>query len=176
MKSSSTNRGENSFLKPRKADLESVVDIYKLIRGNPDELIVRPIGDIVRNIDRFFVIYRQGKLAGCVSYTILPEAGDFTRTSIEISSLVVRDDMRGLGIGRRLVAAVVGAIRDLHVHQIIALTLTPGFFRKLDFVEIPKTEILHKIYTGCINCMKHTNPFTCPEVAMVYTPHYKEQP
>lgn len=176
MTASSRHPSAVDALRPRRADLRCVTDIYDLIRGNPDELIVRPIGDIVRNIDRFFVIYRDDKLAGCVSYTILPEAGDHTRTSIEVSSLVVRADMRGLGIGRRLVAAVVRAVRDLRVHQVIALTLTPGFFRTLDFVEIPKTEILHKIYTGCINCMKHTNPFACPEVAMVYTPRYKEKP
>ena len=26
---------------------------------------------------------------------------------------------------------------------------------------------LWKLYTGCINCTKHTDPFTCPEIAMV---------
>ena len=176
MKTRSEQMGDFASLRPRKADLNCVIDIHRLIRGNPDELIVRPIGDIIRNIDRFYVIYRDGVLAGCVSYTILPEAGDYAKTSVEISSLVVRDDFRGLGLGRRLVSSVVQAIRELHVRQIIALTLTPDFFRNLYFVEIPKTEILHKIYTGCINCMKHTNPFTCPEVAMVYTPRYKEQP
>jgi hypothetical protein len=25
---------------------------------------------------------------------------------------------------------------------------------------------MHKLYTGCINCTKHTDPFTCPEIAM----------
>jgi len=26
---------------------------------------------------------------------------------------------------------------------------------------------MHKLYTGCINCTKHTDPFTCPEIAMM---------
>jgi len=46
------------------------------------------------------------------------------------------------------------------------LTLTPEFFATLGFREIPKTRIMHKLYTGCINCTKHTDPFTCPERAM----------
>jgi hypothetical protein len=25
---------------------------------------------------------------------------------------------------------------------------------------------MHKLYMGCINCTKHANPFTCPEIAM----------
>ena len=27
-------------------------------------------------------------------------------------------------------------------------------------------ERYEKLYTGCINCTKHANPYTCPEVAM----------
>ena len=26
---------------------------------------------------------------------------------------------------------------------------------------------MHKLYTGCINCTKHADPFTCPEKAMI---------
>ena len=29
------------------------------------------------------------------------------------------------------------------------------------------TKIMHKLYTGCINCTKHADPFTCPEKAMI---------
>ena len=27
-------------------------------------------------------------------------------------------------------------------------------------------KVMHKLYTGCVNCTKHTDPFTCPEIAM----------
>ena len=37
---------------------------------------------------------------------------------------------------------------------------------RLGFSETPKTEVMHKLYTGCINCTKHADPFTCPEIAM----------
>ena len=28
-------------------------------------------------------------------------------------------------------------------------------------------KVMYKLYTGCINCTKYANPFTCPEKAMV---------
>ena len=42
----------------------------------------------------------------------------------------------------------------------------PEFFAKMGFREVPKTKIMHKLYTGCINCTKHADPYTCPEIAM----------
>ena len=50
------------------------------------------------------------------------------------------------------------------------LTFAPEFFGAMGFHEIPKTQIMHKLYTGCVNCTKHTDPFTCPEIAMVHAP------
>ena len=41
------------------------------------------------------------------------------------------------------------------------------FFDSLGFHEVPKDTATYKLYTGCINCTKYANPFTCPEKAMV---------
>ena len=40
-------------------------------------------------------------------------------------------------------------------------------FERLGFREADKRTLMYKLYTGCINCSKHENPFTCPEHAMV---------
>ena len=58
---------ERAVIRP--AQLSDAFDIYNLIKGNANELIVRPIGDIVRNIDRFSVAYLDGKIASCASFT-----------------------------------------------------------------------------------------------------------
>lgn len=50
--------------------------------------------------------------------------------------------------------------------EVLVLTFAPEFFRALGFHEISKTQVMHKLYTGCINCTKHADPFTCPEIAM----------
>jgi len=150
----------------RAADLRDAEAIFDLIRANPNELIVRPLGDIVQHIDRFVVADAQGEVAGCASWSILPEVGDTARASIEIKSVAVQPSWRRHGLGHDLVQAVIERVAQLRASQLIALTFTPDFFAKLGFVEIPKTQIMHKIYSGCIACTKHANPFTCPEVAM----------
>ena len=154
----------------RQADLRDARGICALIKRNPLELIVRPLGDIVRNIDRFTVVHAGGRLVGCASYTVLPEAGNFSHASIEMTSVAIRKSWRGRGLGRLLVESMVERISQLRPVQIIVLTYTPDFFRKIGFERIPKQEIMYKIYSGCMNCTKHSNPFTCPEVAMACVP------
>ena len=160
----------------RQADLRDARPICALIKSNPLELIVRPLGDIVRNIDRFTVVYAGGRLVGCASYSVLPEAGNFTKASIEMTSVAIRKSWRGRGLGRQLVEAMVERISRLRPVQIIVLTYTPDFFRKIGFERISKQDIMYKIYSGCVNCTKHSNPFTCPEVAMAYTPKFDDGP
>jgi amino-acid N-acetyltransferase len=80
--------------------------------------------------------------------------------------VAVRETCRRKGIGSLLVKGALARVRALAPADVTVLTLTPEFFATLGFREIPKTRIMHKLYTGCINCTKHTDPFTCPERAM----------
>jgi len=96
----------------------------------------------------------------------MPEMGSHLEPSVEIKSLAVSSDMRGKGIGTALVHAALEHIRPLHPLQVVVLTFVPDFFRVFGFREVPKEELIHKIYTGCINCTKYDSPFSCPEVAM----------
>lgn len=150
----------------RDATLRDARSIYALIKSNPEELMVRPLADIARNIDRFVVVTVKGKTAGCASYTIMPEAGNFSKATVELRSVAIRKSMRRRGLGKVLVDALTKRIAHLSPEQIFVMTYTPEFFAKLGFVKIEKSTIMHKIYTGCMNCTKHSNPFTCPEVAM----------
>ena len=97
----------------RQADLRDARPICALIKSNPLELIVRPLGDIVRNIDRFTVVYAGGRLVGCASYSVLPEAGNFSHASIEMTSVAIRKSWRGMGLGRKLVETMVERISQL---------------------------------------------------------------
>ena len=176
MKVKTHENGRGREVTIRQADLRDARPICALIKSNPLELIVRPLGDIVRNIDRFTVVYAGSRLVGCASYSVLPEAGNFSHASIEMTSVAIRKSWRGKGLGRMLVEAMVERIARLRPVQIIVLTYTPDFFRKIGFERIAKQDIMYKIYSGCMNCTKHSNPFTCPEVAMAYTPKYDDGP
>ena len=151
----------------RQAVLSDALGIFELIRSHPDELIARPLNDIVENVDRFVVASQADEVVGCASWHVLPEMGAPDRASVEIRSVAVKDGLRGSGLGTRLVRAVLERIRPLGASQALVLTFAPRFFGRLGFREVPKTQIMHKIYTGCVNCTKHADPFTCPEIAMV---------
>lgn len=157
----------NEDYRTRPAGLEDAERLHALIHLLKDELVPRAMGNIVENIDRFLVAERDGEMVGCIAYQIWPEIGDPLKASVEIQSVAVRAPYRRKGVGRRLVAAVLARVRAFGPSEVIVLTLTPAFFASLGFVEIPKTHIMHKLYSGCINCTKHADPFTCPEKAMV---------
>ena len=106
-------------------------------------------------------------MAGCASYQIHPEIGAPEAATVEIVSVAVKQDFRRRGIGRALVEAVAERAAAFSPRELVVLTFAPEFFSSLGFVEVPKTKIMHKLYTGCINCTKHADPFTCPEKAMI---------
>ena len=150
----------------RNAEFTDTAAIFALIKKNPKELVPRSQSDIVQNTDRFLVCEQKGRVAGVVSWAILPEIGKAVHPTVEIKSLAVDKSFRKKGVGRLLVEAAIERVRILQPEQIIVLTFTPDFFRKFGFVEISKVTIMHKLYSGCINCTKYDSPFTCPEVAM----------
>jgi amino-acid N-acetyltransferase len=151
----------------RPAGFENAEAIFGLIKSYPEQLVPRSLSDIVQNIDRFLVADHRGKIVGTVSWQILPEIGAPASPSVEIASLAVAEACQGAGVGADLVRVAIDRIRTLHPAQIIALTFVKGFFEKFGFREVPKETLMHKIYTGCINCTKFDSPFTCPEIAMV---------
>ena len=150
----------------RVATLADAEKIFALIGRNTDLLVPRSLGNIVENIDRFVIAESAGSMAGCAGYLIHPEIGNAKAATVEIVSLVVKPIFRRSGIGKLLVEAVIDRVRRFSPSEVLALTFAPEFFASLGFVETPKREIMHKLYTGCINCTKHADPFTCPEIAM----------
>jgi amino-acid N-acetyltransferase len=150
----------------RRARLSDAEGVFALIGENSGQLVPRSLGDIVEKIVRFPVIEDVGALVGCSAYQIHPEIGDALAATVEIQSVAVAADRRGQGLGRLLVEAVIASVKAFSPREVLVLTFAPEFFGKLGFAEIPKTKVMHKLYTGCINCTKHANPFTCPEIAM----------
>ena len=151
----------------RPATLADAGDIFSLIHAHMDDLVPRPMGDIVANIDRFTVAEANGRMVGCAAYMVLPEIGSPLHATVEVQSVAVLADFRRLGIGRALVCGILERVAAFKPAEVLVLTFAPEFFASLGFHEIPKTKVMHKLYSGCINCTKHANPFTCPEKAMV---------
>ena len=150
----------------RAATLKDAEKIFALVSLNSDMLVPRSLGNIVESIDRFVLAEAEGEMVGCAAYQIHPEIGNAEAATVEIVSVAVKSMFRKQGIGRLLVEAVIANVARFNPREVLVLTFAPEFFGKLGFVETPKTEVMHKLYTGCINCTKHADPFTCPEIAM----------
>ncbi len=151
----------------RSATLIDAEKIFALIHRHHEDLVPRPMGNIVENIDRFFVAEADGEMVGCAAYQVLPEIGAPRHATVEVQSVAVLEAYRRMGIGRALVKHILQKVTAFRPAEILVLTFAPEFFASLGFTEIPKTRVMHKLYSGCINCTKHANPFTCPEKAMV---------
>lgn len=160
----------------RKARFGDGQAIFQCIKAHPNELVPRPLSDILLNIDRFLVAELDGKIVATASWSVLPELDPAKNPSIEIQSVSVRDDLQQHGLGRRMVEAAMERVAEFKPDQLIVLTFTPPFFSKLGFTPIPKEKILYKLYKGCMNCTKYDSPLTCPEVAMAFTPAPREAP
>lgn len=150
----------------RAAELRDAERLYAFIGQNSDQLVPRSLGNIVEMIDRFVLAEAGDELVGCAAYQIHPEIGNAEAAAVEVVSVAVKATFRRRGIGRLLVEAVLAKVATFRPKEVVVLTFAPAFFRSLGFVEIAKTEIMHKLYTGCMNCTKHANPYTCPEIAM----------
>lgn len=164
----------NTDINIRPARLVDAEKIFALIHLHRDDLVPRPMGDIVQNIDRFLVAEHGGKMVGCAAYSILPEIGAPVHATIEIQSVAVLASVRRQGVGRALVRQIIGKISAFRPAEVLVLTFAPEFFTALGFHEIPKREVMYKLYTGCINCTKHADPFTCPEKAMTLAIGHEE--
>lgn len=154
----------------RKAVFGDGSAIFQRIKSHPNELVPRPLSDILLNIDRFLVAEYNGEIVGTAAWSVLPELDPKRNPSIEIQSVSVRQDFQGQGLGRRLVEAAMDRVMEYRPDQIIVLTFTPPFFAKLGFVPVSKETLMYKLYQGCVNCTRYESPFTCPEVAMAYYP------
>jgi amino-acid N-acetyltransferase len=151
----------------RSARLDDAEKIFGLINEHLDDLVPRSLGNIVERIDRFIVAEKDGELIGCATYQVFPEIGAPIHSTVELQSVAVRSSFRHKGIGRKLILELIERVKKFNASAAFVLTFAPGFFSSLGFHEIPKQQVMYKLYTGCINCTKHTNPFTCPEKAMV---------
>ncbi len=85
----------------------------------------------------------------------------------EIRSLIVSAEHRGKNIGKQIVQFCLKEAKSLKVsEEVLVLTYLPDFFKKMNFVEIPKETIPeHKIWADCIKCIHFP---VCNEISLVY--------
>ncbi len=122
-------------------------------------ILPRSDDEIATNIRSYTVARFEGSIIGYVALHI------HSITLAEIRSLIVQEEFRGYGVGKRLVQEALNEAKHLAVQEVLSLTYSKEFFEKLGFVEIAKEKIPeHKIWQDCIKCIHFP---VCNEVAMM---------
>lgn len=122
--------------------------IHSLIVRHLDEgrLLPRRVEEIAIHASRFIVAMNDDEIVGCVDLAPL------SRTVAEIRSLVVSEDVRSVGIGRRLIDAVIARAAAAGFERICAFTHAPSYFVRHGFSLVPHEWLPEKIRTDCGSC------------------------
>jgi len=122
-------------------------------------ILERDENEMATTIRSYICAYLDNELVGFVALHL------HSIILAEIRSLVVRDDLRGSGIGSKLIKSAIEEAKKLEVSEILVLTYSSNLFKKFGFSEIDKSSIPEpKIWADCIKC-KHFP--ICDEVALI---------
>lgn len=145
----------------RSAKISDARPIHQLLLKYASDGLVLPrsLSDIYECIRNFYVYEDESEgVIGAVCLQISWE------DLAEVRSLVVAEQASGRGVGRVLVEQCLEEAREIGLEKVFALTYKVGFFEKLGFHEIEKSELPHKIWGDCIKCAKFPE---CDETAML---------
>jgi amino-acid N-acetyltransferase len=144
----------------RKPKVTEVPEIKRLIElaAREGALLPRSLSELYEGLRDFFVYVDEQGVAGCCALHV--DQSDLA----EIRSLVVRENLRRRGIGRRLVEACIREALQLDVVRVYTLTRSRSFFEKQGFRVVDRQELPRKIFRDCVRC--HLFP-GCDEIAMV---------
>lgn len=149
-------------MKARLARPADAPAIYTLIAHYAAQglLLPRSEEEISVHIGRFLVLEDETRIVGCVSLE------PYSSGLAEIRSLAVDPDIRGRGLGARLLRHVLRVAKRRKIARVFAVTHAPEFFGRQGFLLSARQELPEKIARDCCTCPKEP---TCKLVAVVAT-------
>jgi len=98
------------------------------------------------------------EILGCVSLLSYPSG------LVEVRSLAVQDRAQGLGIGRRLMRALIEEAQQRQIATLFALTRVVGFFEQFGFAVTDRHRFPEKVWHDCWQCPLRER---CDETAVI---------
>lgn len=145
----------------RKPRLTEIVVMKALLdeAAAEGQVLPRRLAEMFENARDFFVyVDSTGVVGGLTALHI-----DLVDLA-EVRSLVVRADLRGAGIGRRLVEAALEEARQMEIERVYTFTRIPEFFARLGFIEVDRAELPYKAFKDCLQCPLFPG---CDETALI---------
>jgi amino-acid N-acetyltransferase len=116
--------------------IRTLVDLYAERRI----LLSKATVTLFEDVPDFLVAEVDGRVVGCgAMHVIWEDLG-------ELRTLAVDPELTGLGIGARLVDALLARARALGVSRVFCLTFERDFFVRAGFVEIEEAPVTSDVY------------------------------
>lgn len=143
----------------RKALLTDLGPLLRLINDYASQGIMLPRTEfeLSEGIRDFTVALLDGRLVGCGA---LHFYGPHTA---EVRSLAVEPDLKGHGVGSRLVEELENEAVVNGLSSVFAFTYVPDFFHRLGYGEVDRSGLPGKVWKDCLRCAKFQ---CCDEIAM----------
>ena len=122
-------------------------DQHLMLRRTP-EMIALQCDDYLVAVDD------RGRILACGALK------EYSPSVAEVAAIAVSPDAHGLGLGRRIVAAVESLARRRGIPEVFALTLAPEFFEAIGYQRVDRARYPEKIRRDCIGCARR---FACNE-------------
>ena len=140
------------------ADIDAIYDLLELYTAS-GVVLKRSKEDIAFYLGNFVVALFDDKICGCCAVR------DFGNDLLEVRSLVVDPAMQGKGVGKAMLEAIISGLKLRRLKwRLFTLTMQPGFFRNIGFVEVSKEMFPEKIWSDCAKCAKRDK---CDEIALL---------
>lgn len=130
-------------------------DQQLMLRRTPEQIGLG-IDDYVVAVDD------RGRLLACGAVK------EYSPSIAEVAAIAVAPEAQGLGLGRRIVAAVEELAQKRGIPEVFALTLEPRFFEALGYQRVDRARYPEKIRRDCIGCARR---FACNETCFAKPLH-----
>lgn len=144
----------------RKAVMHDIPPILDLINGYAAKGVMLPRTEFEMSeaIRDFTVVLSGEKLLGCGALHF------YSPALAEIRSLAVSEHAKTLGVGRKLVGALVREAQEYELDAAFAFTYVTQFFEKVGFHIVERGALPLKAWKDCLRCPKFQ---ACDEIAVL---------
>ncbi|MEO3874253.1 amino-acid N-acetyltransferase [Nonomuraea sp. B12E4] len=124
----------------RTPDVHTVRRLVDTYAGAGPRLLEKATVTLYEDVQEFWVAERDGKVVGCGALHVLWE------DLAEVRTVAVAPECRGLGVGRRIVSALIQQAKDLGLRRVFCLTFEVDFFARHGFRPIQGTPVSPEVY------------------------------
>jgi amino-acid N-acetyltransferase len=118
---------EGIVIRPAEARDLNPLDVFIEPFVSQGQLLPRTIDELDALLPRGFIAERAGEIVGFAALEV------YSKKLAEIRSLAVAAELRGKGVGKKLVEACIGLAHELNVLEVMAITANEDFFKSCGF-------------------------------------------